>query len=200
MRAPAALAACVALLGAPAQAQEFPQEWQPVTLPLENPQLELGGGEEFAWLAYRTPDRWGDGELTFELFATDDDDILVSGELTRLSPPQPGPFHYELGLGIYSAFVNRPGDDLSYGLSIVGGARLQPPGWPIRLEGGATWSPDLITFDGGDQYLDAEARVEVELGGSATAFAGYRVIEVDYDDGFEKDVADGYVVGFRFRL
>jgi len=62
---------------------------------------------------------------------------------------------------------------------------------------GLSYAPDITTFDDGDQLVDFRVSAEAEVSSFATAFIGYRFVEVELSQGPDRDLDDQVHVGVR---
>jgi hypothetical protein len=148
------------------------------------------GGDGLA-LAYRNGLHRGKGYTSIGAFLSTDDDFVLHARLMRFGEPSADvPLGLGVGLGVFGARVEDPDDEV-VAITLTGGAdyaldHVLELTYPTRVGLELTWAPDVATFADGDRVLDVLGRVEVDLSTWATAFAGYRHLEVGLDDGGEE--------------
>lgn len=189
-----------ALAGAPLCAQEGQQAEPDLPPRRERPGVPPGdplNAFEFALsndalsFAYRNGLHRGKGYASVGLLAGAEDDFALQGRLMRFGEPSADvPLGLGIGLGLFGAAIDETDDEL-LAITLTGAAdyALDPVfgfTYPTRVGLEVSWAPDIATFVDGERVLDVLARVEVDLSTWATAFAGYRHLEVDLED--EDDV------------
>ena len=184
-----------ALAGAPLFAQDRePQKTEPdVQVPREHTAedyeepphaLEFALGGDGLWFTYRTGLHRGKGYEAVSLFLGAEDDVALQAQLMRYGEPRADvPLGVGVGIGLFGAEVDESNDEV-YAITLTGGMdyaldRLFGFTYPTRIGAEVSWAPDLATFGDGQRVLDFLARVEADLSTWATAFVGYRHLEVD---------------------
>lgn len=209
LRSSLACAALAALLAARAAAQEREphvvhpseprQEPEPAPLiVLPERALEFAISGDGLWLEYQSSLRRANGYASIGLFGNEDDDYALDGRLMRFGmPSRQTPLGLGIGLGLFGASVEEPDSEV-VAVTLVGAAeyalRLD---YPVRIGAELAFAPDVSTFSDGEEVLDLLARVELDLSTWATAFAGYRQLELDLDDGGEHELDSSFQAGVR---
>jgi len=205
-------ASLAVLTSAPLSGQERP--------PQGNPDLPQGGqetageyeepphafevtlGSDGVWFGYRNGLHRGEGYTSFSFFASKDDDIVLQGQLMRFGEPQSDvPFGVGVGLGLFGAEIDETNDEV-FAITLSGAAdyaldRLLGLTYPTRIGVEVTWAPDLSTFVDGERVLDLIGRIEADLSTWATAFLGYRHLEVDLSNADDAELDSAFQVGVR---
>ena len=209
LRACEGLLAClIVLLAAPLGAQEEQEE---PDLPARDPgaavddpphAIEFALGSDDLGFAYRSGLHRGRGYTTVGFFVGDDDDVALHARLMRFSEPRAElPLGIGVGLGAFAAEIDSSEED-AFAITLTGAADYaldQAFGWayPTRVGVELSWAPDVATFADGERVLDLLGRVEVDLSTWATAFVGYRRLEVDVEDAGGVDLDDSLHLGVR---
>ena len=163
-------------------------------------ELELAINDDAVWVAFQTPLARGQGHLQIGAFATEDEEYVATAKLMRYGTPTADQaLRLGVGLGAYVAWLDDPDDENIYAITLSGSARYAfATDVPTFLSFDGSFAPDVTTFDDGDRVIDALARFEVEVSRYATAFLGYRFLEVRLDDGdTERELDDQFQVGVR---
>lgn len=152
--------------------------------------------------AYRNGLHRGKGYTAFGLFVSEEDDIALHARLMRFGEPsEKAPLGLGIGLGLFGAHVDRDSDELlaitltgsvDYALEDVLGLA-----YPLRAGLELGYAPDIATFLDGTRVLDLVARLEGDLSGWATAFVGYRHLEVDIRNGRDARLDTAFEAGVR---
>jgi len=164
--------------------------------------IEFTLGGDGLWFAYRTGLHRGKGYAALGLFAGVEDDFVLHGQLMRFGEPRADvPFGVGVGLGLFGATVDETDDEL-FAITLTGAAdyaldRLFGLTYPTRVGVEVSYAPDIATFADGERVLDVLARVEVDLSTWATAFAGYRQLEVDLADEDDAELDSSLQAGVR---
>lgn len=168
-------------------------------MPGEDPghAFELALGGDGLALGYRNAFHRGRGHGTLGLFFGEDDDIAAHARILRYGEPdEDTPLALGIGLGVFGAFVDESDDELA-AITLTGAAEYTfELDYPVRLGLEASYAPGMATFFDGDRVIDLLARAETDLSGWATAFLGYRHLEVDLDEG-DAELDGAFQLGVR---
>lgn len=168
-------------------------------MPGEDPghAFELALGGDGLSFGYRNAFHRGRGHGTLGLFIGEDDDIAAHARILRFGEPdEDTPLAFGIGIGAFGAFVDESDDELA-AITLTGAAEYTfELDYPIRLGLEASYAPGMATFFDGDRVLDLLARAEADLSGWATAFLGYRRLEVDLDEG-DAELDGAFQLGVR---
>ena len=164
--------------------------------------FELALGRDDLWFAYRTGLHRGKGYGSLGLFAGDDDDYLLHGQLMRFGEPRADvPFGVGVGLGLLAATLDdADAEVIAFTLAGAADYALDRPfglTYPTRIGVEASWAPDLATFSDGERVLDLLARVEADLSTWATVFVGYRHLEIEVEDVGGEELDSSFQIGVR---
>jgi hypothetical protein len=186
----------------PSQYEDEPRP--PQSQVLENPahafEFELGG--DGLWFGYRSGQQRGNGYVSAAFFAGDDDDYAATLRLMRFGEPSgESPFGFGIGLGAFGARVDESDSEVG-AITVTGAVDFQLDEWfvldyRIRVGGEVSYAPDQATFADGRRVLDLLGRVEVDLSAWATAFVGYRHLEVDIDGDPDAELDSAFHLGVR---
>jgi hypothetical protein len=154
--------------------------------PARDSAIELALGGDALSVAYRSAFLRGAGYWTAGGLVNEDDDVAAHFRWLRFAEPDANtPLGLGVGLGAFGAIVDVPDAELA-AITLTGAADYTLAlDLPLRFAVEASWAPDLATFGDGERVIDLLARVEADLSTWATAFVGYRHLEVDLDG--EKD-------------
>lgn len=164
-------------------------------------EVEVALSDETFWVALRSPLRAGPGFFELGFLASQDDDFFASARFLRTgSPPALPELRLGLGLGLFGAWLDQVNgrDEDVYGLALCGGARYAfPTELPTFVGVDLAYAPDVTAWDGGERLFDSVVRLEAEVSSFATAFVGYRFLQVELDGGQDRDIDDRVQVGIR---
>jgi hypothetical protein len=200
-------ALALALLAAGAHAQQRePEPGQPAgdahTEPVQADDpghaFELALGGDGLAAGYRNALHRGDGYYALGFFVNEDDDVALHARFLRFGEPSAeAPLALGIGLGAFAAAVDEEDAELA-AITLTGTAEYELElGYPVRLLVEASYAPDLATFADGQRVLDVLGRVEADLSTWATAFAGYRHLEVDLEDTGDAELDSAVHIGVR---
>ncbi|HET7200071.1 MAG TPA: hypothetical protein VFI80_04580 [Burkholderiales bacterium] len=102
----------------------------------------------------------------------------------------------EGGLGGKLYGVHVAGSDV-LSLALGGQVRWFPGNGPFAIGGYAFYAPNVVTFLDGQRFYDAGLRAEVEVFRNSFAYAGYRRMRADLDNGSQVFVDRGGFAGIR---
>lgn len=163
--------------------------------------LEVALSVDSFWAELRLPVRRGLGRFSLGFLANDEDDFLGNAKLVREGYVGDGPLRLGVGLGFYAASLDDRADSEVYALTLTGSAAYEfPTTLPTSLGLEASFAPDVTTFDNGERLWDLLLRYDVEVSSFATAFAGYRFLEVELDDGSDRELDDDLQIGIRLSF
>lgn len=199
-------AAALLVLAAPRFAQErAPAAEEPgARAPSDDPDnaVEFAVGGDGLWFAYRNGLHRGDGYFGFGLLVSEDDDLALQVRLMRYGEPKEDlPLGFGIGLGLFGATIDETEDELA-ALTLIGAAdfaldRVMELTYPLRVGVEVSYAPDVATFVDGESVLDLRGSIEVDLSSWATAFVGYRQLEVDLEDEDDVDLDSALHIGVR---
>lgn len=204
-----------ALLAAHAEAQRptphgepprspAPEEATPGPVPRDDP----GTAFEFAlsgdglWFSYRSGLHREHGFTSLGLFASEDDDFALQWRLMRYGEPSTeAPLGLGVGLGVFGAAVDESSSEL-LAVTLTGAIDYALDeafalAYPLRIGLELSYAPDVATFFDGTRVLDVVARLEADLSSWATAFVGYRHLELDLDDEDDAELDKAFEIGLR---
>lgn len=183
---------------------ELPAPRQRAGVPPGDPPnaFEFALSDDSLWFAYRNGLHRGKGYASVGLLASQEDDFALHGRLMRYGEPnEEVPLGLGVGLGLFGARVDETDDEL-LAITLTGAAdyAIDPLlgfTYPTRIGLELSWAPDIATWVDGERVLDVLARVEVDLSTWATAFAGYRHLEVDLEDEDDAELDSALQAGIR---
>lgn len=143
----------------------------------------------------------GGADLRLGLIFTENDDFLGHvGLLVRGAAVGERPVAFGLGAVLYYGSIDKP--DASVGALALGfGFKYIFPGnTPLALGGDLYFAPDITSFGDSDGLLDYRLRAEIDVLPSATAFIGYRAINVDLSNVGDYDIDENIHLGIRFQF
>jgi len=164
--------------------------------------FELALDSDGLWFAYRTGLHRGKGYGSLALFVSAENDLVLQGQMMRFGEPRADvPFGLGVGLGLFGAEVDDTNDEV-FAITLCGAAdyaldRLFGFTYPTRVGVEVSWAPDRATFADGERVLDLLGRVETDLSTWATAFIGYRHLEVDLSDEDDAELDSSFQIGVR---
>lgn len=166
--------------------------------------VELALSDESFWIGLRFPVH-EDGHVALGYLENEDDERLAVLRYMRTGRPLDEALELGLGLGAYGAWLEAPGEDPAVqALTLCASARYSlGTRLPTSLGVQAAYAPDVTTFDDGDWFLDATARLEVEISSFASAFVGYRYVQMGLlpdEDEREHRLEDRLHVGIRLAF
>ena len=167
--------------------------------------IDLNLSSESAQLKYATlvgATNYGRTELGFGFLYHEDDNYL--GELSLLVIDEAGSKSpgLELGVGtkLYYAYYDIPDVNVS-AIGLGGQLRYRHHKAPRIIYGaGIFYAPGIVTFQDGDQLLEADARIEFEILPTANIYAGYRYIETEIKNRPDLTMDDNFMIGLRFKF
>jgi len=126
----------------------------------------------------------GHGYGSLGVLVSEDGDIAGHALLMRFGEPAAHvPLGLGVGLGVFGAEVDDTGDEVA-AITITGAVdwsfdrvTLQLP-YPVRVGVQVSYAPDVATFSNGTHVLDLLGRAEIDLSSWASAYVGYRHLEV----------------------
>jgi len=186
----------------PPRPEEDPERFEP--LPELDPDhaVEFWVGGDGLGLGYRTGHHRRRGFASLGLFASEDDDLVLEGRLMRFGQPagQP-PLGLGIGLGLLGAEVDEPNDEV-LAITLIGAAdyafdRAFDLSYPVRAGIELSYAPAVATFLDGTRVLGIQGRVEMDLSTWATAFVGYRSLELDLENEDDAEVDRAVHAGVR---
>jgi hypothetical protein len=196
--------AALLVLAAPLAAQQTTETPGAAQPPADDPNhaVEFALSGDGLWFAYRNGLHRAAGNWGVGLFASEDDDFALEARLMRSGQPKAEtPLGVGIGLGVFGAALDDTDDEVA-AILISGAAdfaldRVMHLMYPIRVGVEASYAPDVATFMDGDGVLDVRGFLEADLSSWATAYAGYRLFEVDLEDGGEDELDTSFHVGVR---
>ena len=137
------------------------------------------------------------------VFYSDDDDLIVSGDVLGLiggreRQSRPG-LHFRAGTRLYASWLGPENEDV---FSVGLGGEAQYSFGDRRNYGvvlSAFYGPDLLTFGHTDHILDASLRFQAELAPGTELFIGGRSLKFDTDLG-NRALDDALMVGVRYAF
>jgi hypothetical protein len=153
---------------------------------------------------------YGGADIGVGLFINERDDFLVNGAII-VSGSGTGDvraLHFGVGGKIYGGRLdfesNVPGatENPSGGAIAVGGnlRYVFPSSTPIAILVEGFWAPSVTSFSDFDGLVEYRGALELEVTPSARAYIGYRVLEVELDNGFNYKLDDNAHIGVRFAF
>ncbi len=164
--------------------------------------IEFALSRDSYWFGLRAPVRFGSGNMELGVLGDDDDDFAVVGRLVRYGRPFSDQA-WSLGAGVaaYVTSFEVPVDADAYALALVGSARVEPfYALPLTFEVDLSFAPDVTTWSDGEELVDARLRAEFELSPYASAFVGYRRLEVDLGSDGDGEVDERVHAGVRLAF
>lgn len=143
----------------------------------------------------------GGADLRLGLLFNEEDDILGNaGLIVRGAAVGERPMAFGLGAALYYGGVDIA--DAKVGALALGfGLKYVFPGnTPVALGGDLFFAPDITSFSDSDGLLDFRLRAEIDVLPSATAFVGYRGINVELSNGTDYDIDENVHLGIRFQF
>lgn len=167
--------------------------------------LDFNISGESAQIKYATlvgATNYGRTELGFGFLYHEDKNYL--GEISLLVIDEAGSKSPGLELGVGTKFYYAYSDvpDLSVSAIGLGGQlRYRHAKAPRIIYGaGVFYAPGIVTFQDGDQLLEADARIEYEILPTANIYAGYRYIETEIKNRSDIKIDDNFIIGLRFKF
>lgn len=169
-------------------------------------ELDLTLSDESVWVQYTQPIRYEDYGRTavdFGLLYTESDDWLGSlglGVQGEVGSQAPG---LEFGLGIrgYAGIVDDDYDvsAITLGLS---GMYVPPSLSRLGIVAHVNYSPNITTYGDAERFTDFGLRLEYEVLPVASAYVGYRQVDVKLDrrNMSDVDVDETVFVGIRLSF
>jgi hypothetical protein len=164
-------------------------------------QLEIFLSERAVQAGYNRPIGVSGGDISVAGFFNEDDDIMLNGGLVVSGqPPGQLPFSFGAGAKAYVFALDDADEDLVAG-ALGGRVRYTiPANIPMHVSTEAFYAPEITTTSGGDNMLDFNVRFAVEFIPRTTGFIGYRLLEVDLDDGRDVELDDNIHVGLQLNF
>lgn len=164
-------------------------------------QLEIFVSERAVQAAYDRPMGASNADVSVAGFFNEDDDIMLNGGLVVSGQPAGQlPFSFEAGVKAYVFSLDNVDEDLAVG-ALGGRVRYTiPANIPMHVSAEAFYAPEILTTSAGDNMLDMNMRLEVEFIPRTTGFIGYRMLEVDLNDGRDVELDDNIHVGLRLSF
>lgn len=120
--------------------------------------------------------------------------ILVKDEVSADTPG------LTVGVGI-KALLAKVNANHATALALGGLVRYAPPAAPrVGIVGTAYWSPNILTFGDADRTTETGMRVEYEVIPQATAYVGYRKINVGIKNAGVAKLEEGAHIGVRLTF
>ncbi len=92
-------------------------------------------------------------------------------------------------------------NDDALGLALGGWIRAVPPQYDrLAFELRAHYAPNVLTFQDGDHYWEAIAKVAYQVLPNAEAYLGYRRIRLGLEDKHDRTIDSGFNVGLELRF
>jgi hypothetical protein len=164
--------------------------------------FEFAIGGDALWFAYRNGLHRGEGYWMAGLLVNEDDDFAVQTRLMRFAETEgETPLGMGVGLGLFGALIDETDDELvaitltgavDYGIERVVGLA-----YPTRVGLEVSYAPDAATFLDGERVFDVRGLIESDLSSWATAFVGYRHLEVDIDGEDDPELDSAFQLGVR---
>jgi hypothetical protein len=165
--------------------------------------VEAAAGNDTFLVGVQTP-VFGRGQVSAGFFWGEEEDIAGDIKLMYYASPGNGGLSLGAGLGGYGAWPDEEDDPSVYAVTLSAAASYRfATALPFSIELDGSYAPDPMTFDDGNQLLDAMARVEVEVTSFAAVFVGYRYfwVELEPDEDDEYRVFDDAVhAGLRIAF
>lgn len=120
--------------------------------------------------------------------------MLVKDEV---SPNAPG---LTVGVGV-KGLIAKVSANRATAVALGGLVHYAPPTIPkVGLVATAYWSPNILTFGDADRTVETGVRVEYEVIPQATAYVGYRKINVGLKNAGEAKLEEGMHIGVRLSF
>ena len=167
--------------------------------------FEIALSSETAQFTFRSDSSligWGGADLAFSLFYNEADDILGQVGLMQFRPPsEETPLTFGVGVRAYAGSLDIPNSTV-LALAISGEVRYTIPGtMPMAFYFIGNYAPDITSYSDTKSVLDYGVGFQIEVLPQTTAFAGFRVLEVDTKTVKGHELDDGNLhVGVRFTF
>ena len=169
--------------------------------------IELALHDETFWAAYSRRFDGGLGEVQVGVMGSDDDELVGTVRVMRFvehdsgggwgSEPFVDRYRFGVGLGVYALQAEEPDVD-AQAITLHGSAGCSlGAGGVTRAVLDVAFAPDVSTFADGDQLLDLWLRLEFALSERAHAYLGYRSLEIELEQGGERDLGESVQIGVR---
>lgn len=185
---------------APQQGEPAPEAAaQPKTFEaLPDGDIGLSFSDDSAWFTARghLPES---GYTEFGLLINDDDAVVLNLGIQRHARVNDDSrLLLGVGLGAYGVFLDEP-EDASLGAFALQGVAgyVLPTEVPVRFLTQVAVAPDVTTFGDGESLIDFVAGFDVEVGNFASAFLGYRLLEIENDENVDVTIERGLHLGVR---
>jgi hypothetical protein len=171
---------------------EYPLQEPSDALPDPVNAFELALSDDGLWFGYRNGLHRGRGYFALEFFGDQENDYALDGRLMRFSEPSvESPFAFGVGLGAFGGVIDETDTEI-LAITITGAVDFELDeylvlSYPTRIGTEVSYAPDVATFIDGERVLDILSRVEIDISPWASAFVGYRHLEVEVEDEDEDD-------------
>lgn len=147
---------------------------------------------------------YGGADIGFGLFLNEKDDFLANASIV-VSGSGTGDvraLHFGVGGKAYAGRLDFEPNNRSGGAVAIGGnlRYVFPASTPFAILGEAFWAPSVTSFSDFDGIVEYRVAFELEVTPSARAYVGYRVIEVELDNGVDYKADDNAHIGVRFAF
>ena len=143
------------------------------------------------------------GSLVAEAFYNDEDDLLGAVALDFAGRPAGMPsLRFSAGPKLYAANFDFIDFDDGFVAAAVGATASYalPVQIPAQLTGQFYYAPKVTSFGDADDVTDYIVRVEMPFVPQVMGFLGYRLLEVDLDDGGERELDDNFHIGVSLKF
>jgi hypothetical protein len=181
--------------------------------------LDISIGNEAAQITYLYESYGqigiGGTDLGAGLFFNENDDVLLNGGVlvTGSSLGQSRAFQAGAGIKGFVGYLDDPeqrtdlddpvhADNDSVSAVAIGGkiAYILPARTPLSLSLEAYFAPEVTAFGDNKGLLEGLFRFEIELAPTTRCFVGYRLLEVEFENGDEYPIDDSGHLGIRFSF
>lgn len=149
---------------------------------------------------YRAVNAEGNAYFGANFLVNDDGDLAVYGRFIRQGAVVGYPVRLGAGASAYAVRVDDTEDD-ALALALTGIAEYDlPTVYRTTLAVDLSMAPDITTVGDAKKVIDARFQVNLDIGEHATAFVGYRLLEVETDGDGHEHIEDSIHVGVRLAF
>lgn len=144
----------------------------------------------------------GGADLGVGVLFNENDDVLFAFEALVTGSTGEQPLQLGAGVKLFTALLEKPGDDTSSGVAIGGRINyLLPAKKPMSIYSELFYAPEVTSFGDNEDYLEFSLGYNLEISPSVYGYVGYRLIQTkidDINDDFELD--DNIHLGLRLKF
>ena len=169
--------------------------------------LRLGGDmAELTFLTQTASFGYGGADIGFGALVNEHNDVMANGSIlvSGSSTGDVKALHFGVGAKVYLGTLDGPSGNLDLdGGALALGAKIRyvfPGNAPFAVLGEINYAPEVTSLSDFAGVLEYRVALELEVTPSARAYVGYRLLEIELDNGFDYEVDDDFHVGVRFEF